>query len=744
MDKKHNDGNAVLSTTRLKQAFIIVFAAVAFFMTAYATSGGARIFMTETYAWVGITALAVGFLAFTSLVLGDGISSNRLTQIALVMPFYLVAVAICWISSFASYHQQFLSVGGSDLANAETNLRQMGLYAHEISQEMNDRYSDKRTALLGDEALKDYSARMGALTDELRDRDRKKEIASELQTLIEAKKVELRNRQAQLTTRQSEVERDLTKLAAQIGNLEQQAAARQARVAATAELVGKLETALKEEEGEPGVAPNDKAVLLADGLAAQLVSDPACNRRRRAGTGGGLAGTCYKALGEKLAETQAELADADKEYKSTRNQLLNANQQQAALQSDLVKITAELESATTQLNQDVASGYTLDADGFLQSVNAFIDTPSQTSFEQTASYCQVVTEVLSDLKSVSDLPACEPQPLMAVFRQIETLDADQIAFGQACDEADRRKQIIDNLRTEMLDVSGPERLKPITRAYDQMRAEVLETCLVAAEQRGLEGGPYREDLASLYDRINPSQDAISKAIGKVEALFNGTASARDYFPALLALLQELSLLLAKLFWDANVVAKVSRRKDDFDTADLDLDAKPDDPDSVLAAKNVILNAVFDKQGYLLPLLFDEDYSHEMRSQMRLIIDNLFPKQLARKTSRGILISEQGLAEVGRRIRKHNEAVENRNARPEPETAVVDAAAAADSLEVVAVPGEAAVRIGGEDRPAGKTIAAQPGVAASGSEAFDQADANAAQRPRRRRPVVVRPNFRREI
>ncbi|WP_417432942.1 hypothetical protein [Hoeflea sp.] len=745
MDKKQNDGNAVLSTTRLKQAFIIVFAAVAFFMTAYATSGGARIFMTETYAWVGITALAVGFLAFTSLVLGDGISSSRFAQVALVTPFYLVAVAICWISSFASYHQQFLSVGGSDLANAETNLRQMGLYAHDISQEMNDRYLDKKTALLGDEALKDYSARMGALTDELRDRDKKKEIASELQTLIETRKVELMNRQGQLKTRQVEVERDLTKLTSRIENLEQQVATRQAQAAATSELVGKLEVALKQEEGEADVPPGEKAILLADGLAGQLVSDPACNRRRRAGTGGGVAGTCYKALGEKLAETRAELADADRQYKSTRDQLLKANQQQASLQSDLVEIAAELKSATIQLSEDVASGYTLDADGFLQSVNAFIDTPTQTSFQQTASYCQVITEVLSDLKSVSDLPVCEPQPLMAVFRQIDTLEADQVAFNQACDETDRRKQIIDNLRGEMLDVSGPERLKPITRAYDQMRADVIETCLVAAEQRGLEGGPYREDLASLYDRINPSQDAISKAIGKVEALFNGTASARDYFPALLALLQELSLLLAKLFWDANVVAKASRRKDDFDTADLDLDAKPDDPDSVLAAKNVILNAVFDKQGYLLPLLYDEDYSHEMRSQMRLIVDNLFRKQLARKTGRGILISEQGLAEVGRRIQRHNEAVESRNAKPEPEAAAVEAGAVADSLHAAIEPHEAAVGIGGETGPATvKTAAAQPGTATSASEALDDAEANPAQRPRRRRPVVVRPNFRREI
>lgn len=744
MDKKQNDGNAFLNTTRLKQMFIIAFAAVAFFMTAYATSGGARMFMTETYAWVGITALAVGFLAFTSLVLGDGISSSKLTQISLVMPFYLVAVAICWISSFASYHQQFLSVGGSDLANAEASVRQMGLYTHDISQDVNDRYLEKKTALLNDPALKEYSVRMGALTDELRDRDKKKEIASELQTLIEAKKVKLRNRQGQLTTQQGDVERNLLKLNTEIDRLEKLVAGTLAQSTAAEALVGKLEAALKEEEGDPEVPLDKKAVLYADGLAAEVSSDPACNRRRRAGTGGGLAGTCYKALGGKLAETQQQFAEASEAYKSARAQLLTASQQQAALQADAQKITAELEAATAQISQDMASGYTLDADGFLQSVNAFVDTPSQTSFKQTADYCEVVTEVLSDLKSVSDLPACEPQPLMAVFRQIETLDADQVAFNQSCDDTDRRKQIIDTLRAEMLDLSGQDRLRPITRAYDQMRTEVVETCLVAAEQRGLESGPYREDLANLYDRINPSQDSISKAIGKVASLFNGTASARDYFPALLALLQELSLLLSKLFWDANVAAKSSRRKDDLDVANLDLDARPDDPDSVLAAKNVILNTVFDKQGYLLPLLFDEEYSHEMRSQMRLIVDNLFRKQLARKTSRGTLISEQGMAEVGRRIHRHNEAAESRNAVAEAGVIPLEAATSGESLPDAAEPRDPSLRKSGDDKPAGRNVAPQGSMVAAISEAAEDAEADAAQRPRRRRPVVVRPNFRREI
>lgn len=744
MEKNKKDKTEVLSAKRLKQAFIIAFATVAFLMTAYATSGGARIFLTETYAWIGITALAVGFLGFTSLVLGDGISSNRLTQIALVMPFYLVAVAICWISSFASYHQQFLSVGRSDLANAETNLRQMGLYAHDISQVMNDRYQDKKTALLHDEALKDYSARMSALTDELRDRDKKKEIASELQTLIELKKVELRNRQSQLTTQQGDLDRDSLKLKSQIENLETQVKTRQAQAAAAVELVGKLETALEQEEGEPGVSPERKSILLSDGPVSQIVDDPACNRRRRAGTGGGLPGTCYNAIGEKLAETRKLSADTAKAYQSARVELEAARDTQSKLQSDLQQVVADLGAAKLQASEGVASGYTLDADGFLQSVNAFIDTPSQTSFKQTANYCLVVTEVLSDLKSVSDLPACEPQPLMAVFRQIETLNADQASFNQSCDEAERRKGIIDTLRTEMLDVSGPDRLVPITRAYDQMRADVLETCVVAAEQRGLATGPYREDLAGLYDRINPSQDPISKAIGKVEALFNGSASARDYFPALLALLQELSLLLSKLFWDANVMNKTSRRKDDLDISDLDLDARPDDPESVLAAKNVILNAVFDKQGYLLPQLFDEEYSHEMRSQMRLIIDNLFRKQLARKISRGIMISDQGLAEVGRRIRRHYEASEAQVSTANPVASAAEAKHVSEDLHVAAEPDQKPHTKRGNDKGAGNIAVSHAEADSAARDLLEEDDANPSHRPRRRRPVVVRPNFRREI
>lgn len=744
MDKIENDNNELLSTTRLKQAFIIAFAAVAFLMTAYATSGGARMFLNETYAWIGITALAVGFLAFTSLVLGDGISSNRLTQIALVMPFYLVAVTICWISSFASYHQQFLSVGRSDLANAETNLRQMGLYAHDISQVMNDGYQDKKTALLRDEAMEDYSARMSALTDELRDRDKKKEIASELQTLIEVKKVELRNRQSQLTMQQGDLERDTVKLASQIKNLETQAKTRQAQAVAAEDLVGALETALKQEEGEPGVSPENKSILQRDGFASQLIDDPACNRRRRAGTGGGLPGTCYNAIGEKLAQTRKLSADTAKAYQAARAELQSARDMQAKQQSDLQQVVADLGAAKIQASEGLASGYTLDADGFLQSVNAFIDTPSQTSFKQTANYCLVVTEVLSDLKSVSDLPNCEPQPLMAVFRQIETLDADQVAFNLSCDEAERRKEIIGTLRTEMLDLSGSDRLVPITRAYDQMRAEVLETCVVAAEQRGLATGPYREDLANLYDRINPSQDPISKAIGKIEALFNGTASARDYFPALLALLQELSLLLSKLFWDANVMNKASRRKDDHDISDLDLDARPDDPESVLAAKNVILNAVFDKQGYLLPPFFDEEYSHEMRSQMRLIIDNLYRKQLARKTGRGTLISEQGLAEVGRRIRRHYEAEESKNAVAVAATNAAEPVHAAGNLHAETAPHQQTVSEGDDGTIAGVAAASRQDADGAERELLEEEEANPSHRPRRRRPVVVRPNFRREI
>lgn len=743
MDTKTEDGNSVLNATRFKQILIIAFATVAFLMTAYATSGGARLFLTESYAWIGITALAVGFLAFTSIVLGDGISSNKMTQVALVTPFYLVAVAICWICSFAAYHQQFLSVGGSDLANAETNLRQIGLYAHEIDQDLNRRHADQREALLNDEVIRTYSARMAALADELRDRDTKREIAVELETLIEAKIEELQNRQIRLQNQQSELQTETLRITPQIASLEKLVADRQNAWVANGELIGRLETALREEEGDPDQPIGSRGVLLADGLASQLVDEPACNRRRRAGTGGGLVGTCYHAIGAKLAETRALTESARKSYEAARTELQGARQKQATLQADLGNLEQELRAAAVQGSEGVASGYTLDADGFLQSVNAFIDTPSQSTFKQTADYCHVVTEVLSDLQSFSEIPACEPQPIMAIFRQVQTLDAERAGYSLACNEADRRKDIVSTLRSNIAGRTGSDRLVPISQAYESMRADVLETCIVAAEQSGLNMAPYRQDISGLIDRINPSQDPISTAMGKIQSLFNGTASARDYFPALLALLQELSLLLSKLFWDASIAAKASRKNDDFDVSELDLDAKPDDPESVLAAKNIILNSVFDRQGYLLPTLYDEEYSHEMRNQMRLLVDSLVRRQLARKTGQGILISEAGMAEIGKRVRRHNEAASGPAGKPDPTPGEAAVALAPERHAPAAQPKDAAARSAEDDADHGDGPDLEAGKPAHADQA-EVMDADLAQRPRRRRPVVVRPNFRREI
>jgi hypothetical protein len=63
---------------------------------------------------------------------------------------------------------------------------------------------------------------------------------------------------------------------------------------------------------------------------------------------------------------------------------------------------------------------------------------------------------------------------------------------------------------------------------------------------------------------------------------------------------------------------------------------------------------------------------------------------------------------------------------------------------VSEPRDTAIRQGGEERPAASAATAQTALAASAAEAMDDTEANPAQRPRRRRPVVVRPNFRREI
>lgn len=742
MEDNQTDTNSGGLTLRLRQIFLIAFATIAFLMTAYATSGGLRIFLTEPYAWIGITALSVGFLAFTSLVLGDGISSNKISQIILVTPFFLIAVAICWILSFTSYHQQFLSVGKSDLANSETNLRQMGIYAHDVTKAMNDQLEDQRTVLVDGDVFTEYSTAIIGLADQLNDRDKKKEIASQLQSLVDTKKVELINRQAKLEADESKLRNGLERLAINIEKLEALSSEKQTAFNDTLALVAKVELAMQLEEGDPNIPADQRPFLERDSLARQVVDAPACNRRRATGKGGITPGPCYFALTEKLAETRALVVERKGDIDTSTEDLKNARQRQTKEQDDLEELIAQYEIDKLKSSEEFVSEFARDTNGFLQSVNAFIDEPTEASFKTTANYCQNVTEVLSDLNTTSELPACAPQALTAVFKQFNSLNEQQTAVALACEESGPRELIIENLRREMQGLTGPERLAPISHSYDKMRTEVLEKCLVAAEQNGLAAGPIRGDLASLYDQINPSQDPISKAIGKVTSLFNGTASARDYFPALLALLQELSLLLSKLFWDANTSRKTAVRENDEDYSDLDLEAKPDDPAGILAAKNVLLNTTFHKQRHLLPHIFDEEYSHQMRSHMRRIIDNLFRKKLATKSARGILISEDGMAEIARQISRHNQAAQSARFDPAPVGKTVEPV---EIVETEKTPVPAEVKVDKREAPQLDTQEpiANDEVEMKVPEVEDVSEETVKQKPRKRRPIVVRPNFRRE-
>lgn len=743
MEKIQTDNNSNRITIRWRQIFMIVFAIIALSMTAYATSGGVRMFLTEPYAWVGITALSVGFLALTSLVLGDGISSNKVMQIVLIAPFFLVAVAICWILSFASYHQQFLSVGKSDLANTETNIRQMSSYARDVDNAMNDQINDRKAALIDGEAFTNYSIAIIGLADDLNDRDKKKEIGSKLQAMIDEKRIELLDRESKLQAEETQLQRDLERITANISDIEGQTSLKQDEFEAAEFLIGQVELAMQLEEGDPSLPLDQRPLIERDSLARQVVDAPACNRRRVAGKGGVIPGTCFFALTEKLIDTQVLAASLKQEFDTSLEQLKIARQNQAKQQSVLADLLAQHEIDKLQSSEEFASEFEQDSSAFLQSVNTFINQPSESNFKTTAGYCQNVTDVLSDIDAISELPACAPQAFTVVIKQFNSIDEDEKLVGLACEQTDRPDQIINELRRDMLGLTGSQRLGPVNHSYDRMRTEVLEACFVAAEQNNLDTGPIREGLTNLYDRINPSQDPISKAIGKVNSLFDGTASARDYFPALLALLQELSLLLTKIFWDASAARKAVSREDDADYSDLDLEAKPDDPTAILAAKNLLLNTTFHKQKHLLPHIFDEEYSHEMRSHMRRITDTLFRKKLAAKSSGGISISEDGMAEIARQIERHNLSIQTANAKL---AAVSDAVVPTQAEQVKKEPTPAVVKI--EQIEKSKTDSAEPIVniepVTNNPEIEEVVEEGLEQKPRKRRPIVVRPNFRREV
>jgi len=88
-------------------------------------------------------------------------------------------------------------------------------------------------------------------------------------------------------------------------------------------------------------------------------------------------------------------------------------------------------------------------------------------------------------------------------------------------------------------------------------------------------------------RIKPSQDAIQQGDRQGEALFQRDCfRRRDYFPALAGLACRAVAAALETVSGCKCCRQQLTTEDDLDTADLDLDAARNDPDSVLAAKRM--------------------------------------------------------------------------------------------------------------------------------------------------------------
>lgn len=713
-------------TVMAMRAGIALFAAVAFGMTVYATSHGASSFLPEIYAWVGITVLAVGFLVFTSFRIGEAISSRRYWSALPALPFYVAAAVTCWVFSFSSYHSQFLSNAGADLADAETKLAEMSGLVRPLNNLAEQKLSEGRQTLAARDDFKVYLGEIGQLSKRLGDPQQRSELTQALTATAEAR----RTAQAQIREaafdKKRAAEKTLEEKTGAKAKLEADIAKAVADIAAGQERVGLLEEALAEEKGEPSVAGQPPAQLPGDGAASRLVSAAACKRQRAVGSGG--PNTCFGAL-------DAELKAENERVEAARTAESDAR---AALAEAEFAVTEAQKAADAASNDfaalpqdDAGGGVAIPSETTLASANGRLsERPGLDSFEAVARECETVVTALQQVAPDSVSVECRPQALAAAFAEQGRLNEARQAQAAACEVGEGSKAIIASMRSKLQKPGGAGREAAIVQAYDDMSARVLEPCIKAAEALGVETAAVRKSILDFADRNNPTLDAIGQSMGKARDIVTGQAPARDYFPALIALVQELSLLAAKLFWDgAGATAAVRRRPEDDDLSELDITPRDGDPGPLAAAKNLVRLSSHDRKGLLLADGFDEEFSSEMRGQMGALLGSLQRRGLASRSRGAVRIDPAGIGELAAILRKHApqppapqaEAGEVQSPRPDrggPTLTLVADRRDAAAQRPQALPASPA---GGGD--------AQPGAS----------NAAPGARPRApRRPVIVRP------
>jgi len=648
--RESGGGIAALVSLTLKRFLILGFGLVALSMTVYATWGGASSFLPEWYAAVGVTVMAAGFLVFTSMAVGDGLMRGRFLLGAVSLPFYIAAVVICWVFSFASYHSQFLSNAGSDLAQTETTLTEMREILRPLPGMVAAQMQARERALLEDDRFEAHIAAMRGFAARLEDPDFAAAVLEQSRRTARAALEDNRvareaamQRLFEAEAAQAEKRRSLEEVERRAGELGQRAAAVEQRIASFDEAI-----ALEEGSGDPF----KDARLAGDGPASTLVNAAVCRRERVTGIGKGTGGTCHDILSAARERLRGEAQAIRDEAQTLEQPLAVARQAAADAEADTAALRKRADELDAAVRAADAGEVKIEArlGGLADSLAA---KPDPATFDAVAQACKAGAQ---HAKIVGEaVPDCAPAPVAASIAALVEAKGSAVSFAETCSSAETTAQgLLTSLRAKLSRPGGADREQAIAASFDAMRAQTMLPCIAAAEEIGVDAAGVRAGLIQFYDRNNPSQDAISQATAKIYALFSGEASARDYFPALVALLQELSLLAAKLFWELSgsrrAPARAGREEEirTFDLAPSDMDSEP-----VAAAKQLLRAAVQTGSGIVLRRGYDNVAGPDLGAQMRLLVGSLKRRGLARrsKLNGAVHIADEGVLDLERMIRE---------------------------------------------------------------------------------------------
>ncbi|MDH6269470.1 hypothetical protein M2360_004898 [Rhizobium sp. SG_E_25_P2] len=620
----------VFSAKNILLPMLVAVGLIAVMMTSWTTYKGMVSSFASGDAWyaaVGLTAIAVAGMITCSYFLGQGLTNifagrrDGLLRYFFIALAYFLMAGMCWLFSFSGYYQLFSQTTGKDARDfglilsgfPGDALGDLNTKAHDIVTNVPDDLRAKATS---------YAEKVRKLDASFTDPKKKAERRTAREEKEKQLSIEFANDLKRLQTNVDDLRKNMQERAKSAKELDEKLKAQTAKKDQAAKISDRLEKALKLEFRDPG---EEKVPIPAASDAGKLLKDvAACQKDRDSGAS---SGPCYKAIAVALEAKKNELSDLDSEVSRLVTAQKNAGVDDRVLAKQFEEATEDLRVFNEDSEKNKLTLKDRKApDDLAGSLIAFGTIPTKVKFDQIAAECiNTVDALKSDSGSEGADTDCGQSELAVALEANDTRVKSAQAYIDVCETniVGNVNEVVKRLEFDTVNKETDARRKLLSEALAEVRTDI-EKCMVSAKALGLETASAEQKMRAYALKNDPNQDNVSAATEILGRFWRNEANSNDYFPAAMALMQEIYFLFAKLMIDFITVgggASGIRYRDDTDD---DIDWAPNEGDSprARAAKNILRIGVHRGSSMQLDPDFDSGFAQDVKAEMRRILSEL--------------------------------------------------------------------------------------------------------------------------